>query len=170
MNYPHAADGLRLMFYGTIIVVVGAILAWIPVVGLVVILAGGITGLVGLHKAGPDGADYRTAFAIAIINLIVSLFGLDIISSLLTLAQVYFVCRGTNELLMSVGAEELAQRGGTVWKINLVCTVISVVLSALTELGLLSGLTLLVGIVALIVSLVGDILYLSYQYNRSKAL
>lgn len=176
-QYPNAAAGLRLMFFGEILTIVGSFLAWIPFLGVLVILAGGIVSLVGLNRAGADDEGYRTAFMLTIVNIVVGLVGgfilsglASIVSSILSLAVIYFVCITTSNLLHSVGATDIEQRGRTVWTINLVCTVISVVLNLLLFIPILNVLAVIGVFIVAIVELVGYILYMMFLNASAQAL
>ena len=60
-QYPNAAAGLRLMFIGQILTIVGALLIWVPIVGPLIGIAGTALELVGIYKAGEDDENYRGA-------------------------------------------------------------------------------------------------------------
>ena len=178
-RYPNASDGLKLMFYGEILVIIGTLLVWLPLVGVLLLLIGGIVSLVGLNRAGKDDEGYRTAFMLNIINIIVGLFSggngtlsaiMSIISSLISLAVIYFVCTTTANLLHSVGAVETEQRGRTVWNINLVCTVVSVVLMLLAFIPIVNILAAVGMIIVVIAELVGYVLYLMFLNASYQAL
>ena len=182
-QYPNAAGGLRLMFVAQILVIVGTLLIWVPLVGPVIVIVGGVVQLLGLYKAGTDDEGYRTALLITAVNLVVSLISqflfsnggvmsslLGIVGDVLGLAAIYFVCTTTSNLLHAVGEEGLSERGGTVIKIYTVCTVVSVVCSVLSVVPVLNILAALVSIVAAIALLVGYIMYLLFLNSSSKAL
>lgn len=180
-RYPNAAEGLKLMFYGEIVAIIGAFLGIIPLLGGLLALAGGVVSLVGLNKAGADDEGYRTAFMLTIINIIVSLvssfagdgvFGtlVGIVSSVLSLAVIYFVCITTANLLHSVGASELERKGNTVWTINLVCTIVSVAVMLLAYIPIVNILAAVVGVISALVALVGYIMYLMFLNGSYKVL
>lgn len=134
-KYPNAADGLKLMFYAQIIVIVGAVLSLVPVLGSVIVIVGSIVSLVGLYKTQADDSGYQMAFYVTIASIVVGviknfagngIFGslVGIVNTVLNLAIIYYVCTTTSNLLHSVGNEALANRGITVWKIYLVVTII----------------------------------------------
>ena len=64
----------------------------------------------------------------------------------------------------------MAQRGQTVWTINLVCAIVSVVLSLLMWIPLLNILAIVGGIVVMIAELVGYILYMMFLSSSYKLL
>lgn len=177
-NYPNASEGLKLMFYGEIVAIIGA---FIPFVGVLLVVVGGIVSLVGLNKAGTDDEGYRTAFMLTIISIVVSVISgflgqsvlgslLNIVSSILSLAIIYFVCITTANLLCHAGATDLADRGRKVWNINLSCTVLGVVLTLLLFIPVLNILAIVGVIVVAIIELVGYIMYLMFLHGSYKAL
>lgn len=181
-TYPRAADGLKKMFIAEILVIIGSLLAWIPLLGSVLSIVGGILCLVGLHTAGGDDEGYRSAFTLSIINIVltvilvfvaaVPILGslLSIVSSLISLAVIFYVCRTTSNLCSATGHEDVARKGNTVWTINLVCTIVSVVLSLLILIPIVNVLAAVAMLVVAIVELVGYILYLIFLYKGSAAL
>ena len=50
-QYPNAANGLKLMFMGQILAIVGVLLIWVPLVGSLIVIAGGV--LVARGGGGP---------------------------------------------------------------------------------------------------------------------
>ena len=180
-NYPNAAQGLKLMFWAEIAVILCTVLMLIPLVnliGILVTLAAGIVSLVGLYKAGNDAEGYKTAFALTIISLVIGLFSdmdngigalLSIAESVLDLAVVYYVCVTTAKLLTAVGNLEVAEQA-KVWKVYLICTVIGMVCSVLTLFPILDVLAAFVLLIAAFVMIGAGILYLVFLYKSYRAL
>lgn len=180
-QYPNAAAGLKLMFIGQILAVVGLLLIWVPLVGSLIVIAGFVVEIVGLYKASGDDEGYRTALMLLAVNVVVNLVAgfmgqgllaslLSVVGTVLSLLAVIQVCTTTANLLHSVGSEALSQRGSTVIKLFLVCTVVSIVCSVLSAIPVLNVLAALVSIVAAIAQIVGYILYLMFLHSSSKAL
>ena len=180
-QYPNAANGLKLMFYGEILTIIAPLFLLVPWVGTILILIGGVLSLVGLNQAGSDDAGYRTAFVLTIVNLVLSIVVLfvgdgflatliGLCSSVLSLLIVYYVCITTANLLHSIGEENLSSRGRTVWMINLICTVVGVVISLLMYIPILNVLAMAASIIMVIVQLIGYILYLMFLYGSCKVL
>lgn len=180
-QYPNAAAGLRLMFIGQILTIVGTLLIWVPLVGSLIIIAGTVAELAGIYKAGADDENYRGALVFAaaalVVNIISGFVGEGILSSLLSVVStvlnvlvVYTVCNTTSNLLHSVGNETLAQRGQTVIKIYMICAVVVVVCQILAVVPILNIIAALVVIVAAIVQVVGYVMYLLFLNGSSKAL
>lgn len=197
MNYPSAASGLKMMLLAQILTIVGAvvtvvgamlavvtagILSIVMLLGSLLVLAAGILDIVGLYKAGADDQGYRGALIFALIAVVVGVVMgwvedggildalLSIVDSILTFLVVNAVCQTTGNLLHSMGKDDLAEKGNTVSKLYLICTVISVVctlVGAIPVLNLLAGLASMVGG---IITLVGYVLYLIFLNNSSTAL
>lgn len=153
---------------------IASILTLIPIANIV----GFVLNLVALYGAGKLEKGYNTAFTLSIVGIVVSViaafagngvFGtiVSIVSTVVSLGILYFVINTTNALLNGASAGEVAAKGEKVWKINLICTIASVVLSLLTFVPVLAG---LLAIVVFVVEVVGVILYLVYLHNSSKAL
>lgn len=181
MRYPNASSGLRLMFIGQILMIVGALLAWVPLVGFLMILASPVLEIVGLYKAGGDDEDYKGALVFAVAILIVGLIGgffqegflsrmLEVATSILNLLMVYSVCNTTSNLLHSIGDEEQSRRGETVIKIYAVCTAISIVCRVLGIIPIINIAAALVSAIASLVQVVGYVMYLLFLNGSSKAL
>ena len=105
-QYPKAAEGLKLMFYGELLAIIGILLT-IILIGPIIALVGEILVLVGLYRARMDDEGYGTAFMLSIVNIVLSIVGLfvpsdgllgsllSIISTIISLAIIYFVCSTT---------------------------------------------------------------------------
>ena len=186
-QYPMAADGLKLMFYGEILTIIGVILFRMDLTEVCTQFGKGMAGVVaptmviGFSRARPDDEGYQTAFMLSIISLILDFIGvffsngfmgnlLSIISAIVNLAVVYFVCTTTANLLHSVGAVETEQRGRTVWNIYLVSNIIAVVLDLLLFIPLLNVLAVIGMLVAAIAQLVGCVMYLMFLNSSYKLL
>lgn len=180
-QYPNAAEGLRLMFIGQILVIVGTLLIWVPFVGSLIVIAGTVAGLLGIYKAGADDENYRGALVFQVISLVVGVVNgflgdgilsslLGIVSMVLSLLVVYTVCNTTSNLLHSLGNEPLAERGQTVIKLYMACTAVSIVCQVLGIVPILNIIAGLVMVVAAIVQVVGYVMYLLFLNGSSKAL
>ena len=181
MRYPNAASGLRLMFIGQILMIVGVLLAWVPLVGALLIIAAPIVELVGVYKAGADDENYRGALVFAALVLVVNFVSgffaegffssiLDVVSEILNLMVVFSVCNTTSNLLHSIGQEELSQRGGTVIKIYTACTAISIVCGVLGIIPIINIAAALVNGISSLVMVVGYVMYLLFLNGSSKVL
>ena len=101
-NRMLTAEGLKNLFWGEII----AICAVIPLLGTIAGIVGMVLSILGFVKLSRVSSLYQMAFAFEVSNLVVSCINavvdggflgsaLQIASSLLGLAVVYYVCKGT---------------------------------------------------------------------------
>lgn len=187
MSYPNAAHGLKTVYQSQLIGIIAAVLMFIPVINIlaaIAIVASLVLYMVGLNQTAKDDAGYRTAFTLVIAQLVVSLLGniiggstfgsiLSLVNDVLALAVLYYVCTTTNRLLQNVCApESVTTRGTTVWKINVICTIVEVVcgLLAMIPSASLQLLASFVTLLAAIAQLVGTILYILYLRDAYRAL
>lgn len=107
-----------------------------------------------------NGLSYVTGHGLAIFTLVLALGSL-----VLNVYIVYLICTGAGQILTVNGYADLADKGATVWKINLCCTV---ALACFTVLALVPLLLILAGVLVIgtvIAMLVGSILYLKFLSN-----
>lgn len=200
-NFLIAGNGMRKMFVAQIIslVAAGAVLlvallalvaggmgsaGLIVIVGLaafVAIIVSAIMSLMGLYSAGPAHANFKTAFTVTIINIVVNIIGsffkegllaglFDVANVVLGFLVVYFVCTAASELLTQKGDDYQADRGTLIWKMYFVCTAIAVVCSILAVIPIIGALAAIVSVISSIVELVASILYLVFLYKASESL
>jgi hypothetical protein len=176
MKYPNASQGLKLVFYGQIVMIIGMVLWLVPLVGSLLIIVGGVLDIMGLSKASEYNSGYQTALILSIVNIVVSVVSrfagdgvlgtlLSIVSTVVGLGVIYYVVTATCELLHTVGAEDIEAKGKTVWNINLVCAVLGVVMDVLMLVPILNILAAVGAVIVLIVALVGYVLYLMFLYK-----
>ena len=183
-NYPNAGAGLKKMFIAEVGMIVCAVLALIPIVNIlaaIALLVFMIISMVGLYGAGKEIAGCKTAFTITIIGMVVSVIGsffktgflnalFTIASDVLSLLIVYYVCTAVAEVMNQIGAADVAQKGLTVWKINLVCTIISVVATLIALIPLIGAVGTVINVVITIVEIVAEILYMIFLNKSCQAL
>ena len=166
-DYSLAGRGLNYMFIGEIL----CILVMFPLIGTIAVLVGFVMMLVGLHTAGKADDGYRTAFFLTIVNLILSLIPfLGFVSSIFSIVVTYLVCTTTARLLTEKGDLAAASRGLLVWKLYLVCMVVSVASGILAVIPGLLGLAAAVSLLNWLAYLVGGILYIVFLYRASNSL
>lgn len=154
------------------------IFSGLGVIGSILGIIAFVLNLVALYGAGKLEQGYNTAFVLSIVGIVLSVLSLinsvvlgtivGIVSAVVELAILYFVINTTCNLLRANGSDDVAQKGDTVWKINLICTVAVVVLLLL--LAIVPLLAAFLTIVVAIVSIVGSILYLIFLYKSYNAL
>ena len=183
-NFTNAGPGLRKMFIAAIGTIICSVLAIIPIINIVAGIGSivfGVLSIVGLFQAGKDIQGCMTAFYITIANLVLSIIRtfagtgilgtiLAICSTVLGLAVTYFVCTSVSETMNQIGAAAVAQKGHTVWVINLVCCIISVVITFLLLIPIINVIAAFASVIVAIVSLVGTILYMLFLNDGAKAL
>lgn len=183
-NLQNAGAGLKKMFIASIGAIICSVLLFIPIINILAAIGAlvfGILSLVGLYTAGKDIAGCKTAFTITIINLVVSILGnifkTGILGSIVTIAgyvlsllSVYYVCTSVAEVMNSINAGDVAQKGYTVWKINLVCYIVDIVIAVLALIPVLNVIAGVAAIIVAIVSLVASILYMVFLNQSYKAL
>lgn len=151
------------------------ILRIIPLVGAILAIIGFVMTLLALYGAGQKDEGYKTAFILSVAGIVVSILNaifkgvvisgiLDIISALISLGILYYVIMTT---VKHLNGSDVAAKGITVWKLNMICTVASVVL---TILALILPILGVLGVIIAIVEIVAAILYMIFLYKASKAL
>lgn len=145
-------------------------------VGMIIYLV----GLYGLRNVQPE---YRTAFQCwlvsFVLNLISSLAGegsliasiLDLATTVLNLVVLWLVLTATNRLMEEISRDDVIRWGRTVWILNLISTVCSVVVALIPiEVATGAALALTISLAALAVSVVADFWYLGYLGRAATAL
>ena len=184
MQYNNAGSGLNKLFIAQIGTVVSSVLLLIPIVNLIALLA--ILGflilsLVGLNEAGKDIAGCKTAFQLTaaelILNILSGILGSGILGTLISAASsvagflaLYFVCSSVADVLRTRSHDDIASKGELVWKINLVCYAVEIVMSFLAHIPLLNVLAVPAGIIIPVVTIIAGILYIVFLYKSSLAL
>ena len=151
------------------------ILSIIPIVGAILAIIAFVLNLLALYGAGKLDGGYKTAFTLSIVGIVVAVIGafagdgvfgtiLNIISTVISLGILYYVVMTT---VKHLGGSDVAAKGVTVWKLNLICTVASVVLTVLV---LIAPVLSVLAIIVAIVEIVASILYMIFLYKSSKAL
>lgn len=180
--YQNAASGLKNMFIAEVGVIICSVVAIIPFIGIIGVIGSLvflIISLIGLNNAGKDIEGCKTAFTLRIVQLIVSMIGsfiggtviAIIINNILALFIIRAVCLSVADVLDTLQYSEIADKGRLVWKINLVCYVIAIILAVL-ELIPFVGIVFAVlgGIISAVLSLIAGILYIIFLSKSYKAL
>lgn len=203
MKYENASKGLMMVFIGEIIVLVSSVIGMLTdnlatVLRIADIVALAIA-LTGLSMAGKDDRDYRSAYILNIVEIVVLLVGtillgivlaaavgnsssglllgvligtllLSVAAPVFKLLILYRVCMTTARL-----AASLAGICRAVWLINLICTLVALVAGVLSAIGVFVSTALVaaagaLAIIAAIASIVGSVLYLYFLYKGSREL
>ncbi|MDE6280293.1 MAG: hypothetical protein K2M15_00620 [Oscillospiraceae bacterium] len=190
-SYPNAASGLKLMFWGQILSIVGALVTGlgaglavadvmtggnggvgvVAILGLLVVIAASVLNILGLYKAGDDDAAYRSALMFAIASLVVSvlstfLSGIPFVPTLLSIASTVLNFLVVNTVCVTTG--NLLHSKGADGLADRGATVakiyfICAVISVVcTVLGIIPIINILSGLVSAISSIVSLVGYIIY--------
>ena len=167
----------------SVMIMICAILAFIPILGLlamVAMLVGSLVSLVfeiqGILKLKQVDGRYTTVLILYVVNFLCGLFDdlafMDLVETVLSLAAMWILINTTNEYLEQVGRSDVAAKGRRVLAINIGLSVASVVISALSlmadstwDLGVLAVSAGVYAVLALVLGLVTLVLYSSYLGN-----
>ena len=167
----------------SVMIMICAILAFIPILGLlamVAMLVGSLVSLVfeiqGILKLKQVDGRYTTVLILYVVNFLCGLFDdlafMDLVETVLSLAAMWILINTTNEYLEQVGRSDVAAKGRRVLAINIGLSVASVVISALSlmadstwDLGALAVSAGVFAVLALVLGLVTLVLYISYLGN-----
>lgn len=184
-QFQNAAQGLKKMFIAQVGVIICTVIALIPVIDVVGVIGSivfSIISLVGLNQAGKDIGGCKSAFTFTIaqiiVNAISNFFDDGIVKSIFSIAVtilslmiIYLVCNSVSSVLSGIGYQDIADKGMTVWKINVICCIISVIVDIITLLPFIGPVLAVIGAVIIaIISVVGEILYMIFLNSSSKAL
>ncbi|MBR5337596.1 MAG: hypothetical protein IK152_06395 [Lachnospiraceae bacterium] len=178
--YQNAAKGLKFKFIGELVTIACAIIMIVPLLGTILgmygMLACYIISIYGLYLVSNDIPGCRTAFIVSIVNTVFmvarlfsgNLWFMGTISSVISFLALFLVCKSLSEDLREHGMLEIADRGETVWKINLICSAISIVVSIMMYIPLINLIGALLGAVNALASVVGSVLYFIFLYKSYK--
>lgn len=181
-NYENAGSGLKKLYIAEIGVLVCTVLAFIPIINILAgigMLVFAIMSLVGLFQAGKDISGCMTAFVLTLVsgvcNVLKSIGGsvgtvASIVGPILSFLVMYFVCTSVAEVMNNIQQPDIAQKGQTVWKISLGCTIASVVILLLAFIPAFSGLATIGTIIVAIISIINIVLFMMFLGNSSAAL
>ncbi len=141
-RFSIAGNGLKLMFIGQL----AALCSFVPLVGGLAALIGGVISIVGLVKTIHADRGYQRALVMLVLSVaagvlmvvmaavaaggamfgsgaaaaggIVAAGALTVAMSVFSFLQIYFVCAATSGLLREIGADAEASLGDLVWKLN----------------------------------------------------
>lgn len=192
MTYPNAAAGLKSIYLAKLVGLISIVLVIIPIVqifAVAALLVAGFLALVGLYQCRKDDPGYNTAFMLVLASFVINLLSnllqaysnapaiivtlISVVSDVLTLASLYYVCITTNRLLQTIGTDtRTIDRGVLVWRLNVICTAILIVCELLQALSsdIATVFAGFLAIFALIAQLVGSILYILYLRDAYRAL
>ena len=191
MTYPNAAAGLKSIYQAKLVGLISIVLVIIPIVqifAVAALLVAGFLALVGLYQCRKDDPGYNTAFMLVLASFVINLLSnllqayfnapaiivtlISVVSDVLTLASLYFVCITTNRLLQTIGTDTRTIDRVLVWRLNVICTAILIVCELLQAFSsdIATVFAGFLAIFALIAQLVGSILYILYLRDAYRAL
>lgn len=178
--YKKAATGLKFKFIAELVAIACAVIMVIPILGTIIGLYGMIAcyiiSVYGLYLVSQDIPAVRLAFIASIVETVFAvaklftgnIWFMQVITSVLSFLALFLVCKALSENLGEHGMLEIADKGEAVWKINLVCTVVSIVVSIMMYIPLINIIGALLGFVTAIASVVGSVLYFIFLYKSAK--
>lgn len=181
-NYVNAGTGLKKVYIAEVGTLVCTILAFIPIINILAAVAAlvfVVISLVGLYQAGKDIPGCKTAFILTIVSSVCSLLGyfggiistlISIVTTVLSFLVMYYVCTSVAEVMNSIQQPDIAQRGQTVWKISLGCSIASVVFQLLVLIPGFAIIATIASVVVAIISIVNVVLFMLFLGKSSAAL
>lgn len=183
-TYNYAGPGLKKMFVAAIGAIVCTLFAIIPIINIVAAIGAlvfAVVSMIGLHEAGKEIEGCKTAFTITIVSIAVSFIGglvedIAILNMLFTIAEsvcslliTYYVCTSVAAELRGIGANDVADSGEKVWKLNAGCYIVSIGVAILSIIPLINILAGVLGIIVAIVSIVASVIYMIFLNKSYKA-
>lgn len=180
--------GTVVMAVGLLLTVVSlGILFLVPLLGSLLIFIASLLSIWGLFKAGADDEGYRGALLFSVLNLVVGVISglapedatfysavlsgtFSIIQSVLNFLVVNAVCQTTGNLLYSMGKGALSERGNTVSRLYLICTVITIVCTLVGAIPIVNILAGIANFAGVIITLVGYVLYMGFLSSGGREL
>lgn len=178
-KYRIAGHGLRTMFTGELLGLAGMLLAWVPVVGGLLIVVGGVMGIVGLCKAMPAHEHYKKAVLMlaagVVVGVVSSFLGDGPVAGLVGalggachILRVYYVCSATVALLRERADERTAGQGALVWKVNAVCYL--VVIAASILMLFLPALGMAISLIGSLAGIAASVIFVLFLFSGQRAL
>ncbi len=179
-QYKNASQGLKFKFIGELVAIACAVIMVVPLLGTIIglygMLACYIVSVYGIYLISLDIPGCRLAFIASIVDIVFAVARLfsgnvwfmQVVSEIIGFAALYLLCRSLSEHLREHGMLEIADKGDTVWKINLICTAVSIVVSVMMFIPIINLLGALLGAVNALASIVGSVLYFTFLYKSAK--
>lgn len=180
----NAGENLKKIFIAEVGFLVCIVLSVIPIIGMIgkigkiLFIIFSMLGLYGVGQTirGCKNAFYLSVGRIGVIVLSVILKGavfstlISVTGDVIDVMIIYFVCTSVAESLNGAGVPDVAEIGNIVWKITVVCGVISILVQLISVIPIIN---IIAGVVNLIVSLVelaASILYIIFLYKSYQVL
>lgn len=176
------SGGMKKMFIAQIGAICCTVIAIIPIIGTLIGGIGAIVfaviSLIGLWAIGQEVPECKTAFILTIVNAVLSLLTwipvigniIDLASTIVSFLIMYLVCTSLSKVLSNAGAADVAKSADLIWKLELVCTILSLIITVLTWVPVIKILAGILAIPVAIFTIVVGIFYLIFLYKGSNAL
>lgn len=176
-SYENAGAGIKKMYIASVGSLICAVLLIVPVLNLLAAIAAlvfMVMSMIGLYQAGKDIDGCKTAFALTIVNIIVSVVGalfqsgfmhviIQIAGYVISFMVAYLVCTSAAAVMNRLGAVDAAHSGETAWKIIAACyalLILIVIVMMLPVFGILAGIA--GALVSLIPSVISEVFYMLF--------
>lgn len=179
-QYKNAAQGLKYKFVAELVAIACSVIMIVPLLGTVLgmygMIACNIVSILGLYLISRDIPGCKIAFIVTIISIVFdvariisgNLWLMSVVSNGLSFLALFYVCKSLAEDLRDHGMLENADRAELVWKINLVCTAISIIISVMMFIPLINLLGIALGFINSLAEIVGGVLYFIFLYKSYK--
>lgn len=182
MERQKVKSGLEMLFWGNIV----ALFAFIPFLGWIAVIAGGVMELIGLLTLKTQSEEYKMAFTLTIAGIVLGLLSggsglwgeaMTILQGLASLGATYYICTATANCVRCV-SYDMADYCDSVCSWYVICMVISLAISAaifvFSIIPILGFIVAAIGSLALIVvavfQLVASIRFLIMLWKCQKVL
>ena len=149
-KYPGAVVGMKKIFAAQIVSVISILFVFLPFEQIVIVIVGLVLAMLGLMQAEEDHQDYRKAWKLVLINIVLSMIKInvsmipaigDILATLAGLAStvvelqtVNYVMKATGQLLDHTDSGNISKTEKIVWSIyqifiivGIICTVVNMI-------------------------------------------
>lgn len=184
-KFALAGKGLWFLFLADILMLAAIVVAFIPILGVILVLVASIAAFVlqlyGPYVARNSHPNFKNAFYASVVAIVVGILAgifdegllgglMDIVSTVVGFCITYFVCTAAGELLAEKGDTEQAARAGLIWKLYAISTVVSILNTLTSWIPVLNVLVGVAAVIASIVGLVAGILLIIFYYKASNSL
>jgi len=166
-------NNLDTLYGANLVAAVCLILVLIPIINLIaliVVLFSAVMIFVAMYRLRNVHDDYHTAFMLSILNLVLTLIGgmmggwaeavVEVISSLVSFGQTYYIIRGTSHFLREGGHDDVVEKGALAVRLYVVNLAVSLVTGVI---GLLSvELSVVLAVISLAIAIGSLVVYIKY--------
>lgn len=187
-KYPGAVVGMKKIFAAQIVSVISILFVFLPFEQIVIVIVGLVLAMLGLMQAEEDHQDYRKAWKLVLINIVLSMIKInvsmvpaigDILATLTGLAStvvelqtVNYVMKATGQLLDHADSGNIFKTGKIVWSIYQIFIIVGIICTVVNMIPLIS-MSPFSSVIRILVGLfffVAGIAYLIYLGRAQKCL